>query len=245
MKEIVSEFSPGIIGVSTGITPRFNQFFDCLDVLQVPKGSVYVRAQDTSIARNRNDLIRTMLSMGPLRDKLKAGWIFFLDDDHEFDPAVLMRKFALWRELDVEAVGSLYVKKVPPFEPVVYKRIDGKGNDRFTWAELAAEKDAGFIDAAACGGGGLFVSRTALEKMLGDKPIAEGDWFPEMYSRAEDIGFCRSLKEAGFDLVVDLALPIGHTMPSTATPEWFEGEWFISISYGSKGYRLPAKMFHP
>lgn len=237
MIHVKSRHVPGFVGVTTGSTARFNQFWDSLEMLEVPEGTVYLRTQDPFPAKNRNAMTRTAKEI-----MLPGSWVYYLDDDHEFSPQSLMRKLDLMKELGgaVDVIGSLYVKKFPPYEPVVYRQLWETSSERFTWKEIAAEMKTGakFLAVAACGAAGLLVSARVINDLVADP------WFPED-STMEDIDFCAKVTDSGAGLIVDLSNPIGHTNPVTVTPEWYEDEWLLRFNYGDKGYRLPTERFHP
>lgn len=251
MIHIDSRFSPGCVAVPTGATARYNSFWANLEMLEVPKGTVFLQGAGPVIARNRNDMIEAMLALQSIRpagefpgNDYRPQWMFFLDDDHEFEPDLLMSMLERFDAYyNIGALGSLYCKKVPPFEPTIYKTIDTAPYERYSWEEIRFTMTnvnlapASEMQVAGCGASGLLVPRSTLEAI-------GRDWFPEGEA-AEDLGFCRKVANVGRSIYVQLSKPLGHVNPMAITPEYNNGEWLLALSWGKKGFRIPANRFHP
>lgn len=224
-----SKFPPGWIIVPTGILPRFIEFWDALDLLRVPEGTGRSRNSGPDCDSNRNRGIRVVLA------GTEAQWVLFLDDDQEFDSYTLMDMLERMYTLDLPVLTKLYVRKTPPFQPVLFEDADAPAQTRINYTKLTElRKENEVQQIGACGGGCLLVRRNVLEQLT-------DPWFNPGPGRSYggDIGFCRKLKAAGIPLHAWLA-PVGHNMPSTITPRWNEAEqrWQIEFLFGGKGFLL-------
>jgi hypothetical protein len=55
----------------------------------------------------------------------------------------------------------------------------------------------------------------------------------------EDLTFCKKVREAGFDIHVDVDVPIGHISQISVWPTFEEEEWKIGLSLGNgETYKL-------
>ena len=237
MIPVTSPFPPGLIVIVTGMIPRFHEFVDSFDALHVPDGTCKIRRGGPDCDTNRNVSIRMM----PPESK----WALFLDDDQEFASDTLMRLlYGLYENPGIDALTGWYVRKTPPFGPVLFK-VNQPGSaqtfDRLTYRELAeARKHGPLFQIGACGGGMLLMRREALDR-IGDP------WFSPGPGRqwGGDLGLGGAMLHSGMKLFADLSIPVGHTMPAVITPEWDEAEqqWYVRFSFGGKGFRIPASQF--
>lgn len=236
MIPVESPYAPGAVMFPTGVTPRFHEFYDSLDVLHVPEGTARMRLGGPDCDTNRNKAIRVLPP--------EARWVLFLDDDQTFEPGVLIRMLAtMYGRKDIDALTGLYLKKAPGFEPILYKHTpEGPYTmTRLTYLELArARERAALMQVVACGAGMLLVKREALD--------AVGDpWFNPGPGRqwGGDLGLGGAMLAKGLKLWADLSLEIGHAMPAVLTPVFDKGEWFLSIKLGGKPFRIPLSSWEP
>lgn len=234
MIPVESPYPPGAVMFPTGMTPRFHEFYDSLEFLHAPEETARMRLGGPDCDTNRNKALRVLPA--------SARWVLFLDDDQAFEVDVLMRLLAtMYSRTDVDAITGLYVKKVPAFEPVLYKHTpDGPHTlTRLTYPELAAARKAGpIMRVAACGGGMLLAKRETLDA-IGDP------WFSPGPGRAwgGDLSFGAAMLQKGLQLWADLSIPVGHSMPSTLTPIFDGGVWYISFKLGGQSFRIPVDQF--
>lgn len=226
-------FPPGAVMFPTAITPRFNEFYDSLDLLLVPEESDRMRLGGPDCDTNRNRAIR---NLSP-----DSRWVLFLDDDQVFPADILIRMLAtMYGMPGIDALTGWYTKKTPPFPPILFR--DGEGEYEFDRMMLSdvieAKKHGPMLKVSACGGGILLVKRETLDR-IGDP------WFCPGPGRAwgGDIGFGKSMKEKGLSLWADLSLPIGHCMPSVITPYWDGEKLLFKFSFGDKSFSLDSSLF--
>ncbi len=235
MVPVECPFGPGAVIFPTGITPRFNEFYDSLDILLVPEGSSRLRLGGPNCDEGRNRALRLI--------DPETRWVLFLDDDQAFDSDILIRMLSrMHSRPDIDALTGWYVKKTPPFSPVLFGELIDDPNflyGQLTLDELIeAKKKNDLVQVSATGGGMLLVKRETLDK-VGDP------WFVPGPARnwGGDIGFCDLLEKRGLKLWCDLTLGVGHSMPCTITPVWRDGALRIKFSFGDSHFEVDSKKF--
>lgn len=199
---------PGTIGVYTDHIARFSDFTVSIKALIEPPGTVTAWARGVYLAYNTNRFIR----------ELEGEWLFLMDDDHRFDPDLLIK--LLDHELDV--VVPITSKKFPPYEPVLYE-ADG------SFVDLTGK--SGLIEIGACGKPGMLIRKHVLDAI--PDPWCENK---DTEQGAEDMDFCDKIREAGFQIFADLDLSLGHMAPYTVTKvRDLDGDWGSMLSLGSDG----------
>jgi len=211
MIQVKSKHKPGTVGYIMGDRPRCQQFYDCIEQLMVPEGTALMKATGYNAAHNRNQIIEGM----------EGDWVWFLDDDHGWEPDALLRLL----DSNVDAVVPLYCRRYAPFEPVIYKSFDpSKYNvsELYSWPEISNMR--GCEPIAASGAGGLLVRRHVLEKMesphfrVGHGNGPEWHILTDSDGMHEDTGFCWRLKKSGFELFVNVDVQIGHLTDTVLIP---------------------------
>lgn len=158
-----------------------------LENLVTPKDSTKakIRGQEGPAAK-RNMAIRNMLQNPSWR------WICFLDADMVPGPDMVTRLL----DLRLPVAAGLAFARRPPF------CFEHHTLDAFS------DLNNGPFEVEWAGAGSLLVRREVIEALPSDEP-----WFdyPDRVSRVnEDILFCRKIREAGFKIVVDPSVVVGH-----------------------------------
>lgn len=233
-----SGLPPGWIVIPTGMTPRFIEFWDSISLLKVPDGTGRGRNSGPDCDSNRNRNIRTMLS------QTDAQWAFFVDDDQEFpqDTLMTMLKIMYNGPVPIDVLTGTYIRKTPPFQPVLFGDADHTAETRFTISQLSEYRKQGHIvQVGACGAGCLLVKRHVLESVYQASPNGTKYWFvPGPYRMfGGDIGYCQMLKAAGVNIYAWLE-GIGHIMPSVLKLVWDEaqGAYQLEFTFSGKGFRV-------
>lgn len=223
----------GTICVVTVPGGRYTNFWiSVIRQLAVPPSPVNldIRISSLNVARTRNEALRAA----------KGDWIWFLDDDHEWDPHTLERLLA--RNVDV--VAPVVLKREDPFGPVHMIRIPEEhrppNQPENGWGAMALMPgESGLVPVDAVGGAGLLIRRRVWEAM-------EPPWFtcgqmgaPDVLS--EDVAFCAAAKAAGFQPYVDIDETLTHFMLAGIEPvRGPDGEWATCIKIGGTKVLIPA-----
>lgn len=160
-------------------------FAHSLQRLQLPSQTKISFCQGLSgIAKVRSDIAKDV----------EGNWLLFLDSDMEYPPDTLNRLLAH----DVDVVGGMCYRKVPPYNPTIYKKQRYSEDMCYmsTWPENQ------LIEVDATGAACLLIKREVLEAL--PDPIFEDS------KVSEDMTFCKKARAAGFKVYVDTSLHIGH-----------------------------------
>lgn len=217
----------GTVGIIAQDNNRYTMFSICLQQMgpHVPPNTRVDWGISTDIPGARNTLVKRSLDCG-------SEWILFIDDDQVFPPNLLISLLSH----EVEIVSALYLRRAGDHSPVAFshRRQDGL----YEALDLSQLPGEGLLKVHACGAGGLLI-RSEVFRAISDQP----DWFQHGYipgtdwNAAEDIIFCEKARAAGFDIYVDLGMPIGHMAPSAIWPSYVDKEWCLGFSVAD-GTRL-------
>jgi GT2 family glycosyltransferase len=121
-----------------------------------------------------------------------ADYILFLDSDM-MPPADMLVKLI---EHDKPIVSALAFRRVPEYEPCIYKAI----ND--TEATVYTDYPKGLIEVAGVGMACCLIKREVFEQV-------PGPWYMPG-KLGEDLSFCKRVRDAGIPIHVDTNLVCGH-----------------------------------
>ena len=155
--------------------------------LETPPGAfTHVMLGSGGPAEKRNVGVKTVL------DDPRVNWVFFLDSDMTPEPKTVMKLLAH----DVPIVGALCYARVAPFHPAV-GLLPGQEEVDLT---------SGPFEVASTGGAALLVRREVLEA------LAPGPYFQYLPGEmaGEDIDFCNRVRRAGFPILIDPDITVGH-----------------------------------
>ena len=232
MIAVDSKHPPGTVGYWTAWHPRYWQFLDCLTPLQVPKGTRLLRVQGDSSPAGCNKLTEALFDP----DWPANNWIWFLPDDHTFEPDTLMRLL----DRDKDVIAPSVCRRFPPeFESVAYKLCDPKTGmvQRWAWPEIAqAAVDGRLLPCQALGGSGLLIKKHVFEKV--EKPYFV-NLIPEQVS--EDIDFTNRLHEAGVELWFEPRASLTHLIDGALEWRFFpDGTFGLGVNIGGLIFKVSA-----
>lgn len=211
-----------IIPISDGL--RYPEFFIDYSALHVPPGTSASINRSASIVANLNHSLRTMPE--------EHMWAWIMGDDHVFPHDLLLK--LLDHEADV--VVPLCVKRTPPYQLVIY-RDEADHQDEWTDRiypgylpyDVNEVPDEPFSVVAA-GSAGMLIRRNVLDAI-------GYPWFESsdgIYTN-EDLEFCRKVRAAGFEILCDPHLYLGHIGQVHIWPyrhEGFDGKLCIKLDCG-------------
>ncbi|HJQ65915.1 MAG TPA: hypothetical protein VJ816_06045 [Gemmatimonadales bacterium] len=237
MIHVESPHPPGVVGLSCGELARFTEFHAAYDNLMAPPRTARAYGISYDTASNSNDIIR---QMQPWHE-----WVSIWDDDHWFEPDVLLKMLAH----RVDLIIPLYYQRKPPFFPVLYRERDARGAcTPYMLTQLKGRR--GLIDdPVSAGKSGILMSRAVVSKLAGgecqcpatpetqkrqhadDCTWAQATWFKTENGVGEDHVFFRNALAAGFKLHCDLDIRLDHISPFRIRPiQTDEGEWQIEVN---------------
>jgi hypothetical protein len=193
----------GTVAVCAEEAARYTRFLISVQALGMPPGSQirWLLSSDTTASRNSS-----------CRD-LYGEWVWFVDDDHAFQPDILRRLLTH----DVDIIAPLVLRRHQPFLPVAC--LDDEVLD------LSQHPEEGLLEVDHTGSSGMLIRRHVIEAM-------EDPWFELGNGISEDVNFCRAARDAGFSIHIDLGCRMGHITPAVVWPYWDEnlGQWVTGFS---------------
>ncbi len=223
MQGVPSKHPPGAICMISGDLTRYAVAMQSFMSLRVPPGSVNAWNMGVLIGRSINSAFETMMKNPTLQ------WAWIMGDDHTYDPEVVLR--LLDREVDV--VAPLCLNRVPPMDPTIVDHV----KVRMKYLEdLPTSGLYTLGPSETCGDAGLLIRRRVLEAI-------PAPWYDHRISgamAAEDQAFVLRVKNAGFDVNIDMDVRIGHVGQVTFEPVLKNGHWEVRMMGG--GMRHLADM---
>jgi hypothetical protein len=225
LKELLERLPAGKVAVMSGENARYTLFHASLASLIIPQDSRFDFLQGCYVVDSSNQAIARMF---PQED-----WIMFMGDDHVFPPWFVLNLLTKMYHYDFDILAPLCFRRSFPPSPVVFKlqeRDEETGRETLVPITLDDHPEGGIIQVDAVGSAGMIVRRRVLEGM---KP----PWFRlggEM-QEGEDIYFCRSVREAGFKIHVDLGVGLGHIINATLWPKRTDQGWGVQYDFGGRG----------
>lgn len=223
----------GLIGIPCPETgPRSSQFLQALSGLRFPQGFGAIFEPGSSVARNRNQIVRRAL-------KDNVDYVFFLDDDQVFTPDILLRLVdSAAQKLDV--VSGLYTTRLHPNVPMIFDRSEPDGS---VYYRKLAKDDRGLLKLPRYGGtgAGCLLVHTSVFRKIRTLLKSEGkpiNWFTLGQINSEDWGddlwFFKLCGDVGVDIHIDLDCPVGHLAEVAIWPSWIEerGWEILSVNNG-------------
>ena len=159
---------------------------------------VLIHADNGPIDTLRNDIVEKAL-------QVDATHLIMLDTDMVYHPKTITS--LLSRKLPV--VGALCFRRYPPFDSIML-RLAEKEDGQYEYTSIGEWEDGDLIEVDATGAGCIMYNMTIFKDMPGPP------WFKfrknpnNGLTIGEDIGFCQDLKEKGYKIFVDTAVPCGH-----------------------------------
>lgn len=134
--------------------------------------------------------------------------IMWIDSDMVFEPDLYNRLSARLDE-GYDFVTGLYFSRKMPIVPIIYKEVkfleeDGRQIPKST--EYSDYPKDALFQIQACGFGGCMMTT----KMLLDIGKKFGLPFSPVLGFGEDLSFCIKAQQAGYDLLCDSSIKLGH-----------------------------------
>ena len=172
-------------------------------------------AQGTLVHDQRNSLVRHFLDT-------QYEWMLQSDDDvlylGEFDPFQHMQ--ALAEKTGAKIISGPCPLTTKPHNPNVYLYLNADrspGEDGKRFIPVTEYTPNTVMECHGVGGAWLFVHRDVYKALGTDK------WFRYEGGMSEDLYFSHTAQEAGFKILADFRLQLGHLKKMAVTMDWFQG----------------------
>lgn len=157
----------------------------------------------------RNDLATAAI-------QIDADYVFWLDSDMVFKPDTLIRMMETLKEKDLDILTGLYFRRVPPYSPVLYDKIEIEGV-ACDYSEFDSIPDDLF-EVGACGFGCVLM-RTDV---FFDVQSKFGNMFAPIGNNGEDVAFCWRARQCGYKVICDPNVICGHVGYSVVDDQFFK-----------------------
>jgi len=195
--------SGGTIGIISGSRTCLPAFTRSLTISAKPDDTRLIWGEGSDIVGQCNQICRNY----------RGGWVWFMGDDHVFQPDLLPRLL----EHQVDVVVPLCLKRTPPFDPVVYG-----GQNELDQYYVADLPQTGLAEVYAAGSAGMLVRSHVLRAI-------EDPWFESHGGMNEDLTFCAKVREAGFRIWCDVDCLLGHLSGHTVWPARRDDGWHADL----------------
>lgn len=186
------------------------QFCQSLASLEKTGPSIVAFQVGSLVYSSRNNLAIEAVRRG-------ADYVFWLDSDMVFPPAVLKRLLEVMeQQKDDVILSGVYFRRVAPFSPVAYEKLDIDENGSATWTELSDVPGEPF-EIAACGFGCVLMPTNALI----DVQTKFGTMFNPINGTGEDLSFCWRARQCGWKFMCDPTVELGHVGHHVITKDYW------------------------
>jgi hypothetical protein len=193
---------------------RYHQAGLSMMALQKPEGTRLTYVTGMSVAHAINRFIR---------QSMHGDWLYVTGDDHILPADSLLRMLSH----DVDWVSPLcFTRRSPFFWTIFREKLEDDRGPRWITYE-ADEVPTGGLFKVNASGGGFLIKRRVLDA-LADPWIENSD---TVYQN-EDLVFCDKVRNAGFDIWVDLDVKIGHLGTFVSNPVCKPGDgWGVLVEF--------------
>lgn len=158
---------------------------------------------------SRNNLAKQAVS-------LDCDYVLWLDSDMTF-PADTLVKLLKHAESGKDIVSGIYFRRVAPFTPVIFEKIE-KLDEHVTWKNYDNYPKDSVFEIGGCGFGCVLVKKDIfLEMVLNGMPF-----FNPMAGLGEDIAFCLRAQQLGHKIWCDSTIKCGHIGHLTVTEDVYQ-----------------------
>lgn len=184
-------------------------FCQSLALLQKTGECTLAMQSGSLIYTSRNTLATNAIQM-------EADYVLWLDSDMVFKPDTLIRMMDTLQKNDLDILTGLYFRRVPPYSPVLYDRIEIE--DRICdWSEFKRIPD-GLFEVGACGFGCVLMKTDVFF----DVQSKFGNMFAPIDNNGEDIAFCWRARQCGYKVICDPSVLCGHVGYSVVDGQFYK-----------------------
>lgn len=194
----------------------------CMDQVPAPF------AQSLAMIQKTDDNVACAFQMGSLiytsRNNLSLqaikgefDYMLWLDSDMVFQQDLLIRMKQTMDEKGLDFLTGLYFRRVPPFTPVLFNKLDIDENGACTWTDWK-DVPEGLFKVGGCGFGCVLIKTDVLF----DVQAKFGELFNPIANMGEDLSFCWRARQCGYDIWCDPSLVCGHVGYTVINDKFYE-----------------------
>jgi hypothetical protein len=204
-----------MVAIPTAEMARKANFYDFLNILEKPEGSMQISSHAQSPAKGRNMMIEQALIQG-------CTHIFFVDDDIILNPATLKNLL----KHDVDIVTGVYCSRSFPHHPYLFHIAHEDGSCD---GMIPGDEQSGLVEIVNAPLGCVLIKMEVFKKLespwitLGE--LKKDEW-------CDDFSFFNRVRKAGFKIHADLDVCVGHQASVTVFYKKIDGRWCVSYDTG-------------
>lgn len=183
-------------------------FCQSLAQLQKVGDCVLTMKAGSLIYLSRNELATAAI-------QIEADYVFWLDSDMVFKPDTLIRMMETLKANDLDILTGLYFRRVPPYSPVLYNKIEIEGV-ACDFSEFDRIPD-GLFEVGACGFGCVLMKTDVFF----DVQAKFGNMFAPIGNNGEDVAFCWRARQCGYKVICDPSIICGHVGYSVVDDQFY------------------------
>lgn len=183
-------------------------FCQSLAQLQKVGDCVLTMKAGSLIYLSRNELATAAI-------QIEADYVFWLDSDMVFKPDTLVRMMETLKANDLDILTGLYFRRVPPYSPVLYNKIEIEGV-ACDFSEFDRIPD-GLFEVGACGFGCVLMKTDVFF----DVQAKFGNMFAPIGNNGEDVAFCWRARQCGYKVMCDPSVVCGHVGYSVVDDQFY------------------------
>ena len=134
----------------------------------------------------------------------EADYVLWLDSDMVFEPNLLERMFAVMEEHDLDILTGLYFRRVPPYTPVLFDRLEMQ-RGVCEWSNFKSLPNELF-EVGGCGFGCVLMKTDVFI----DVQARHRAMFDPILKTGEDLAFCWRARDVGYKIMCDPTIICGH-----------------------------------
>ena len=184
-------------------------FAQSLATLEKVDGCTLCIKAGSLIYAARNSLAMTAIQQ-------EADYVFWMDSDMTFPSDALKRMLKTVQENKLDMLTGLYFRRVPPYSPVLFDKLDIKEDDTCEWTEFT-DIPEGLFEVGGCGFGCVLMETSVLM----DVQAKFGNMFAPRGNNGEDIAFCWRARQCGTKIYCDPSIICGHVGYSIVDDKFF------------------------
>lgn len=192
----------------------------CMDQCPTPfvrSLALLKKVGDCELAMKSGSLVYTSRNELATRAmQTEADYVVWFDSDMVFAPNTLERLMKTLTDNDYDIVTGLYFRRVPPYSPTLFDRLDIDGEICW-WSEFKEIPEEPF-EVGGCGFGCVLMKTDAFFDVQG----RFGNMFAPIGNNGEDIAFCWRARQCGYKIYCDPNVECGHVGYSVVDGQFFK-----------------------
>lgn len=188
------------------------RFAQSLSMLQRGDDECQVAFQIGSLVYNARN------SLAQIAVELEADRVLWLDSDMVFSSDILGTLSHAMQETKADIVTGLYFRRVAPYSPVLYKKLDANADESAQFEDYKVLPKDRTFEVAGCGFGCVLMGTDVLLSVKSKF----GELFTPTPGMGEDLAFCWRARQCGYKIVCDQSVKLGHVGYEVITKRFYD-----------------------